>query len=335
MMLRNRKSEIGSRKSGAFTLVELLVVITIIGILIALLLPAVQAAREAARRAQCSNNLRQIGIGLHNFESQQKTLPPGTAYQRRFTGLAASYGNEYEWPYLLHYLLPYIEQQSYYDAIGAPRFRTLENPWTVTWPTVVTNVPIEALLCPSDSLAPSLDVRGLTKSNYLGIFSGLKDGDNYSGGMYKNAALTQRAAFRPYEGVPIGDIIDGTSNTMAVAEHLKGSDASDARGGFYTNRAACKFLYVTTGPNSSVPDSLCGYSPDFCKDGARSHPDQNLPCVPGSDDDNFATPRSRHPGGVHAAFCDGSVHFIQDNINATAWRYLGWIADGNAASIDY
>jgi prepilin-type processing-associated H-X9-DG protein len=239
----------------------------------------------------------------------------------------------YEWPYMLHCLLPYMEQQGYFDAIGGPRFKTLENPWIAAWPAVVTGVPLAVLLCPSDSLGPNLDVRGLTKSNYLGIFPGLKDGDNYSANMYISAPINQRAAFRPYEGVPLADIIDGTSNTMAVAEYLKGMDASDAYGFFYTNRAGCKFLYVTTGPNSIVPDSLCGYSPDFCKGGDRSHPDQNLPCVPGDDGANFATPRSRHSGGVNTVFCDGSVHSIQDSIDSLTWRYLGWIADGKTINI--
>jgi len=329
------------RPLQGFTLVELLVVITIIGILIALLLPAVQAAREAARRVQCSNNLRQIGIGLHNFESQQQTLPPGTMSKMRFTTTYAA-NHECEWPYFLHFLLPYLEQQSYYDALKGPNFFSLENPWRAeaVWPAAVIGYPLSLWQCPSDSLSPNganALVGPLTKSNYLCIFSGLQDGDNYTGsyqgGDYTNAAPTQRAAFRPYAGVPLADITDGTSHTMAVSEYLKGIDENDPRGACYTSRAGCKFVYVTTGPNSSAPDNICAV---FCPNGGSpDEPALNLPCVPGGDAENFATPRSRHPGGVHAVFCDGSVHFIADNIDFTTWQRLGFIADGEMLSGDF
>jgi prepilin-type processing-associated H-X9-DG protein len=322
-------------------LVELLVVITIIGILIALLLPAVQAAREAARKAQCCNNLRQIGIGLHNFESQRKTFPPGTGSKFRFTDSSAPYGGQREWPYFIHFILPYLEQQSYYDTVGGPYFK-LENPWNnpSLW-TGVNNLIIPSLQCPSDFLGGSLVGAAigptpikLSKTNYMCIFSGLQDGDSYAPDpqtgfpSYRNVASNRRTAFRPYEGVPPADITDGTSNTMAVAEYLKGIDENDARGDFWTSRAGCKFLSVKTGPNSTVQDSLCQYNAGFCPTGSdHNQPSLNLPCTPGTDDQNFATPRSRHPGGVHAVFCDGSVYFISDNVDFTTWQYLGFIAD--------
>jgi prepilin-type N-terminal cleavage/methylation domain-containing protein len=318
----------------AFTLVELLVVITIIGILIALLLPAVQAAREAARRLQCSNNLRQIGIGLHTFESRDGTLPPGTMCKgSRFTKTGDT---EREWPSAIHFLYPFIEQQNYYEAIDGPRFR-IDNPWGTPWPASVLNVTISALQCPSDSGTSGLNSDGLSKSNYLVIFSGERDGDNYAGdyqgGNYQNTAPNRRAAFRPYEGVPFADVKDGTSNTMAFAEYLKGVGPKDARGNFYTSRAGCKFLYVHTGPNSVAKDNLSQY---FCPgSGTPDEPANNLPCTGGADPDNYATPRSRHPGGVLAVFCDGSVHFIQENIDLATWQNLGWINDGNTVSIDF
>ena len=340
-----RPFSLGGRPLHGFTLVELLVVITIIGILIALLLPAVQAAREAARRAQCTNNLKQIGLGALNFECQQQTLPRGTFAKLRFTGLAANYNNEYEWPYFIHAILPYLDQQGYYDALGGPQFK-IENPWIVSsqWSNTVNGIAQPALLCPSDFLGASIGQAAtgvtLTKSNYLGIFSGHNDGDNYEPNSlnytYKNCATVVRAAFRPYEGTPISDITDGTSQTMAVAEYLKGTDANDQRGFFYTNRAGCKFLFVTTGPNSTTPDNLFDSHPGFCPTGSdHNDPSQNLPCNGGGNTMNFATPRSRHPGGINAVFCDGSVHFIPDVVNFSTWQHLGYIADGYAVSVDY
>ena len=117
---------------------------------------------------------------------------------------------------------------------------------------------------------------------------------------------------------------------MAVVEYLKGIDENDLRGAFWTSRAGCQTLQVyQQGPNSAVEDSLLS---NFCS-GADNQPSLNLPCN-GSGGDNaaYAGARSRHPGGVHAVYCDGSVHFIQDSVDIAVWRSLGWIADGNALS---
>jgi prepilin-type N-terminal cleavage/methylation domain-containing protein/prepilin-type processing-associated H-X9-DG protein len=327
-------------KSAGFTLVELLVVITIIGILIALLLPAVQAAREAARKSQCGNNLRQIGVAMLNFESRCGTLPPGT--KRRW----GDSGSGYEWIYLLHYLLPDLEMNGYYDVIGGPKFNTdlYNNP--VSW-SGVNNAGLAYLWCPSDSLSdngfyPWTSTVLVPKSNYLGLFSGGNDGEGRSSGPTTN----RQAVFRSGVGTRIADITDGASNTMALVEYLKGVSSKDARGLFYTQRAGCQTLYATLAPNSPTQDWICNA---FTLADTPDEPSLNLPrkstCEqpPGSwhCNENYASPRSRHPGGVQTVFCDGSVHFISDSINTHlpldphdpadlpgTWQRLAWIADG-------
>ncbi|HTN77353.1 MAG TPA: DUF1559 domain-containing protein [Pirellulaceae bacterium] len=338
----SRNSKLG------FTLVELLVVIAIIGILVALLLPAVQSAREAARRMQCANNLKQIGLALRTRETAYGVFPPGVMAKQRF-----SYSHDpvttggYEWPYMLHFLLPYLEQTNYYNNIKGDKF-DLPNPWDqsnvwVSASNSVDKIGIPFLQCPSDSQAGRMkNMPGtftgtglaLPASNYLGFFSGLNDGENYTltGQDGKNAgsvAGTTKALFGYNNQISAAEIRDGLSNTMAVAEYLTGLDASDARGLFYTNRAGSQFLYSTLQPNSKAPDNLLSWHSSFCPtDGSRNRPQMNLPCTQGDDNQNYASPRSRHTGGVQVVFCDGSVHFMTDNIDLQTWRWLSWIADG-------
>ncbi len=321
--------KLAHRRRRGFTLIELLVVIAIIAILIALLVPAVQKVREAAARLQCSNNLKQLALALHNYHDVNKSLPPGTMSPSRF-----SYSHPFEWPYLHHYILPYIEQQAYFKAINiAPGFN-LPNPWANpgAWPATVSNAPLAMLLCPSDSSSDFKSVVGvrLAATNYLGIFSGLNDGDNYYG-----TNPQTRAVFRYGIGTRMTNITDGTSNTLALTEYLRGLGEDDVRGAFYTNRAGCQFLYVTNTPNSSAPDNLLDY-PGFCPgNGSHNRPELNLPCTPdGNTDANYASARSRHMGGVNAALCDGSVRFITNSISLSNWRNLGWMADGNVVSFD-
>jgi len=335
-----RKVDFCQRRAG-FTLIELLVVIAIIAVLIGLLLPAVQKVREAAARISCQNNLKQIGLALHSYHDSEKTLPRGTYVQQNFV--------DPEWPYFLHYLLPYLEQSTYYEAINSGRWGPgvgPQKPWAYpnTWPQTgansVNGATIAPFICPSDglgnnprSISSSLQ---LCTSNYLGIFSGLNDGENW----YRTFPATQLAVFSMGKGIGLTAITDGTSNTMAVVEYLKGMPEPDGevRGFFYTNRAGCQFLYVTQTPNSSAPDNLLD-NPGFCPNdgkgpgGSSSHnaPNLNLPCVPdanGGGADNYASARSRHSGGVNVVFCDGHVSFISNDIALSTWRALGFIADG-------
>jgi prepilin-type N-terminal cleavage/methylation domain-containing protein len=319
------------RPLHGFTLVELLVVITIIGILIALLLPAVQAAREAARRAQCANNMKQIGLALHGYHSAFNQFPLGA--------LGGPPSWQREWPYLLYYILPYMEQQALYDGLVQMQKRIPETrPWysdaTTIWPLTV-QVPVPGYLCPSDGLGgltkgslgatitPAPGAVQLSNTNYLGVFSGAGDDEAWNDAA---VPINRRSVFGIDRGASIATILDGTSNTLAVVEYLTGTP-SDFRGFSYTHRAGCQFVYVANTPNTSIPDNLL-YLPSFCGNYNGNLPEQNLPCVPGDTPVNTAAARSRHPGGVHGLLCDGSTQFFRDSIDYRVWQSLGWMADG-------
>jgi prepilin-type N-terminal cleavage/methylation domain-containing protein len=326
------------RVRRAFTLIELLVVIAIIAVLIGLL-PAVQKVRDAAARIQCANNLHQIGLAMHAYEGEFGAFPPGTKAFYRF-----SYSNDpvatggYEWVYLLHYLLPYLEQGAYYRALNGPAFDFM-NPWVsgTPWPATTENVPLASFLCPSDPgtrfgmAGPAGGPqRRLARSNYLGIFSGYNTGENYLQTNPKARAVFNMGLNTPTR---ILDITDGTSNTIAIAEYLRGPAESMTHGWFYTAQAGCQFLYMTLGPNSTSPDTR-----GWCVAGSGENlPGQNLPCVYGGGTsgvgyEDYASPRSRHFGGLNALLCDGSVRFFTNGISIPAWRAFGTIAGGETPS---
>lgn len=305
-----------SLRSG-FTLVELLVVIAIIGILVALLLPAVQAAREAARRTQCKNNLKQIGLALHNYHDTQKSFPPGTVW-----GTGARYSNPRTGGYIMH-IFPYLEQSNVYDKID---FSVSGILWYYGNNKAMTSATVETLLCPSDGEGGTHAIdptQGpIMKSNYLGFYSGYQQGDIFT------TDPNKRAVFGGNRGASLADITDGTSNTMIVGEFLTGASSSEFRGFAFSDQANGAQLYTEFGPNSSSPDRCCNMT-SWCS----NRPNQNLPAVAGNcSTTDTAGSRSRHTGGVQVLLADGSIHFISDSIDLTLWRHLATIAGGEVVA---
>jgi len=336
------------------TLVEVLVVVAILALLVAILVPAVQAARESARRVQCGNNLKQLGVALQSYEGTNGAYPVGMrapfSYNAR-CHLTGEYRG-FEWTYLIHFILPQLEHLSYYDALGGDRFE-LPNPyspeWCNQWPMAARNPSLSVLLCPSDCVFRSqrsnqFGILIYPKSNYLGIFSGLRDADaglGDSGGWgagHPGPRSPIRALFalgKPgaREGTPVAAVSDGLSNTIAMAEYLTGVsegahhvDGYDTRGSFGTSRAGNQSMYLAHQPNSPNPDRRIAVT-GFCPADLSLHrPQHNLPCVPCGDADQSVSPRSRHAGGVLTLFADGAVDFQTDTIDLTTWRGMSTIA---------
>jgi prepilin-type N-terminal cleavage/methylation domain-containing protein len=310
------------RNSGGFTLVELLVVIAIIGILIALLLPAVQAAREAARRTQCSNNFKQLGLAMHNYHDSKKCFPTGVTWPGGIYGRPARQNFHY-------HLLPYHEHGTIYDLFSHDNL-----PWLILWANAnrqATAAEIPNLLCPSDGLGgKTITDTGYSPPqtwpycNYSGVFNGFQLGDLSIPGrpapspsIYATFDANRTTCFR--------DMTDGTSNTMCMAESLTGPSGY-YRGQAYSDQPCGAMVMTELGPNSPLPDRCYPY-PTWC----QHLPDQNLPSVSGngSTTDTCAS-RSRHPGGVQVALGDGSARFISETIDLTIWRALATIRGGES-----
>ena len=312
-------------KRPAFTLVELLVVIAIIGILIALLLPAVQAAREAARHAQCTNNQRQFAVALLNFENQQGALPPGQhCYIDQHTW------RRYGW---FHYILPFIEQTELYE-MHAEHYETPDSAGYS-----YTNLPHKETLVPS-FLCPS-DTTGLKKNSGAGLGNQQGFHGNYvvgGGSGYFNPTGPASSAdldglfmveFMPPEGSPvekrrtkISEITDGTSHTILsseirlVPDGAIGSGKQDVRGRYHNVRHASAMVSTLYPPNTTEPDRF-----NYCTS------TDYAPCV-WTGTNVVVSARSAHPGGVVVTLADGSGRFIANDIDVDVWRALGTRAGG-------
>ncbi|MBX6312428.1 MAG: DUF1559 domain-containing protein [Isosphaeraceae bacterium] len=336
-----------SRGRGAFTLIELLVVIVIIGVLIALLLPAVQAAREAARRSQCVNNLKQIGIALHNYLSAISQFPPG-----RVNSHLAGRGNCWG---AYAQILPFMDQKPVFDSFNfnlSPDIDPANTTGSMTF--------IAIFLCPSDGPATQAQAN-YAMHNYL-----LNVGTTYTVVPQPAPPLagSPNGIFFENSGVAPAAVVDGLSTTVCIGETIRSDPALGVRNllnGFVitgdnatngppiTDEATYTSLCLTNSPpgfqitrGSKWHYGAPGHS---MYNHRRSPNDKRYDCRGGlphsSRSDPFwswlslnITARSRHPGGVNVLFADGHVQFLKDSINLGVWQALGTRNGGEAISSD-
>ncbi|MDG3007888.1 DUF1559 domain-containing protein [Paludisphaera mucosa] len=313
------------RKSrSGFTLIELLVVIAIIAVLIALLLPAVQAAREAARRMQCTNNLKQLGLALHNYHDVHGQFPMGAQGRNPVTGLYdMAFPNRQ--PFVVA-LLPFYEQGNLYSSYNASVGFNLGDNLTTRL------IPISAYQCPSDQTQIfHQTVAGVlidfeVKGNY---------GLNWGTSTYWDQGMgngRQAAPFYIGYGARIAAVTDGTSNTLAMTEMLQApspagpSSVIDRRARLWNDDSAGYTLMTRFGPNSRLPDFSTCYN----------DPAKGLPCTNNTvtSNDFYMGARSRHPGGVVGLLCDGSVRYFKDSVNIPTWMALSTSNGGEVISSD-
>ncbi len=314
------------RAHRGFTLVELLVVIAIIGVLVALLLPAVQQAREAARRMQCSNQLKQFGLALHNYHDTYGTFPPrktGTTGPSEDSRRAHNYGRVSAFVPLL----PYYEQAAMYDQIVAGD--SANPPYgPASWQSwAVWNIPPAMLLCPSaTSENPQANA-----TNYM-----FSVGDQINN---NNNATVVRGTFATRDGIGFKDIVDGSSNTLAMSERLITNYAIGAKSGEINVKHGTATGFSGLGGNPSQCQAAVtgtiyldpavvkgrtgwrwtdgqvekvGFTTVLPPNAASCIDDAN---VNGDGTNTIMSPTSNHPGGAMTLFCDGSVTMTTETID--------------------
>jgi len=341
-----------------FTLIELLVVIAIIAVLIALLLPAVQSAREAARRAQCINNLKQIGIALHNYHTAMDSFPPGSSVGPYAMGQTYNWNN---WS-AQALLLGYVEQGVVYNSINfslAPFANNLDGGGgTSGSANTALAIRINSFLCPSDPKA------------------GQQFTNSYQGSMGTTIGYqTQTKStglFAETQGHNLRDVTDGTSNTVAFSETVVGDTGKanyNYRGNGLLNVGGGQNWYVLD-ISADVPNIMSVLNQCNTAYAAKSTSYDGWQCageywawgtpgltlfqtvVPpsstqypwntcrqdcagcGVDSSHIVNASSFHPGGCNVLFCDGSVKFVKSSLAIQTWWALGTLANGEVVSAD-
>ncbi|MDZ4658858.1 MAG: DUF1559 domain-containing protein [Bythopirellula sp.] len=331
-----------SHQRRGFTLVELLVVIAIIGVLVALLLPAIQAAREAARRNQCSNNLKQLGLGILNYESARKKLPPSANVDLSATATP----NNGSWG--VHgRIMDYLEQNNLRNLVN------LETAWDNQ--QALSGVKIDIFQCPSDS--KSLEIRDAGGGRAL--LYPLNYGFNMGTWFVFNplTLATGDGAFFPNSNLPLAQFTDGTSNTLLAAEvkawtpYTRNGGSPPVEAPDTTQEAATIVasgpdikdtghtewpdgrvhhtgFTATLTPNTFVSFTLNGQIVDADYNSWQEGKNGNA----GSPTYAIVTSRSFHPGQVQVALVDGSVQGMRDDIDLVIWRALATRAGGEVTS---
>ncbi|QDV71352.1 hypothetical protein Poly24_50870 [Rosistilla carotiformis] len=335
-------------KRRAFTLVELLVVIAIIGILVGLLLPAVQAAREAARRMQCGNNMKQLGLALHNYHDTHNTLPAGTW---RLQG----------WGFSFYYsVLPYIEQGALYDSMTSSGDHPGYTGANAQNRDAVNGVTLSGFICPSNPMDPNKDVGGgaiTTRPSYVGIAGAIdedktssatppqagatgdtdgfqeqrnRNGSNCCNAQEMAGQMSAGGVFPTNKWLSFAKLTDGTSNVMMIGETSSwmydNGIQMDSRTthGWTMGTDGSGTTTNWNGPNSrqfNVTSIRYPIGTDtWALPGVGSNYGPNNPLL------------SAHPGGVQAVFGDGSVHFIAETIAMPIVKYLATRDDGEVVN---
>lgn len=329
-MIRPRRcrSLIGSRRERGFTLIELMVVSGIIAILVGLLLPAVQAAREAARRMRCLNNLRQLGLACHQYAGDWQGFPPSSGGY--YVPTPPGYGSNAVFWSTQVTILPYLEQRALFDAInfGLPTIATID--LKLGNGTVVATV-VDTFLCPTDPY--------VRRSPY--------GANSYRVNVGECAACphAETGALVPNDAIPLANFADGTSATLLLAEK-----SSSSPSGFVANRDWID-VGITTALSGDEWAALCAQqaTPQRAKwdygrtwtlaGGINTHFYTATPpnsTVVDCGDDFFShgfgamSARSDHPGGVNALMADGSCRWFTNATNVATWRALGTRAGGEA-----